>query len=177
MVNLREKISGLNLSVVEEGVMYFFIYGLIGWLIDTVFESMIFDQLLPGGMFQSFRLPIPFAPIYGFGALAIIYLTKRLWNKSLILSVPLAGIIATAVEYFGGIITVALFGHRAWDYSGSFLNLHGHTNLFYAIAWTFLGWSFIKFIHPPVEKIVKVFLMRLRKNIDTDILDKEIKIR
>lgn len=162
MINLRGKISGLNLSIVEEGVMYFFIYGSIGWLIDSVFNSFLFGQITPGGMFRSFLLPIPFAPIYGFGALAIIYLTKRLWNKSLILSVPLAGIIATAVEYFGGIITVALFGHRAWDYSGSFLNLHGHTNLFYAIAWTFLGWSFIKFIHPAVEKSVIKFLTWLK---------------
>ncbi|MDD2758496.1 MAG: putative ABC transporter permease [Patescibacteria group bacterium] len=161
MINLRAKISRLNLSVLEEGVMYFFIYGLVGWLIDTVFESMVFGQFLPGGMFRSFLLPVPFAPIYGFGALAIIYLTKHLWGRHIILSIPLVGVIATAVEYCGGVMTIALFGHRAWDYSGSFLNLQGHTDLFHAIAWTLLGWSFIKFIHPAVEKFVKNFLAKM----------------
>lgn len=162
MLNFRAKIGRLNLSVLEAGVIYFFIYGFIGWLMDSVYGSFLAGQIVLGGMFKSFLLPIPFAPIYGFGALVIILFRKPLWDKHPLLSVPLIGLIATTVEYFGGVITVALFHHRAWDYSGNFLNLQGHISLFYAILWMALGWAFIKFIHPAVEKTVDRFLVGVK---------------
>lgn len=176
MLSFRAKISGINLSALEEGVVYFFMYGFIGWLIDSVFNSFVVGQIAPGGMFKSFLLPIPFAPIYGFGALAIIFLTRHLWKKHPILCIPLVGIIGTAVEYFGGIITVALFHHRAWDYSGSFANLQGHVNLFFGIMWMALGWAFVKFIHPVVEKFVKNLLVKVNFG-HLGVIDRKNKIR
>ena len=154
----RAQISKINLSVIEKAVFYFLIYGFIGWIIDCIGQSSAYGHIVLGGMFRSFLLPIPFAPIYGFGALALIAFKKVLWNKHPLFVMPIAGIILTAVEYLGGELTLVLFHHSAWDYSKNFLNFRGHIDLFNGICWMFLGWAFIKFIHPPVEKLVEKFL-------------------
>lgn len=161
MPNFRAPISKINLSAIESGIIYFLIYGFVGWIIDSLYRSFETGQIFFGGMFQSFFWPIPFAPIYGFGALVLIVFTKTLWNKSPLLVVPVLGVIMTAIEYSGGELTLALLQHRAWDYSSYFLNFRGHIDLLHGIYWMFLGWAFIKYIHPSVEKLAKKLLARL----------------
>ena len=166
------KFFKLDLSVLEQYLAYFVIYGFIGWVIDTMHDSFFNGHLILGGMFKSFLLPIPFAPIYGFGALVIISVKKYLWNKNPLLLAPVAGAIMTAVEYFGGVITLAVFGHRAWDYSNRFANFQGHIDLYHGILWMILGWGFIKYIHPAVEKGVQKLLPGIHR-----VIDKKIAIR
>ncbi|MFA5127739.1 MAG: putative ABC transporter permease [Patescibacteria group bacterium] len=161
---LRSKISKINLSVIESGIIYFVIYGFIGWLIDSMYRSFEAGQIIFGGMFLSFYWPIPFAPIYGFGALILIAFKKVLWNKNPFLVVPAVGIILTAVEYLGGEFTLAVLQHRAWDYSKNFLNFRGHIDLLNGLCWMALGWAFVKFIHPAVEILAKRILTRLHGN-------------
>jgi uncharacterized membrane protein len=126
VLKIRVLIGKINLSVIESGIIYFFIYGFVGWVIDTMYRSFENGQIIFGGMFQSFFWPIPFAPIYGFGALTLIAFKKVLWNRNPLLVVPVIGVIMTAVEYSGGELTLALLRHRAWDYSNYFLNFRGH---------------------------------------------------
>jgi uncharacterized membrane protein len=162
VVNFRARISKINLSVLEACIIYFFIYGFIGWLIDSMYRSFENQQIIFGGMFQSFFWPVPLAPIYGFGALILVAFKKLLWNRHLLIVVPIVGIILTAVEYCGGELTLAVLRHRAWDYSNNFINLRGHIDLLHGICWTALGWAFIKFVHPSVEIMTARILMRLK---------------
>jgi len=156
----------IDLSWLEQYVAYFLIYGLLGWIIDTMHDSFFNGHLILGGMFKSFLLPIPFAPIYGFGALLIISVKKILWDKNPWLLMPIVGLMMTAVEYFGGVITLAVFGHRAWDYSNRFANFHGHIDLYHGILWMVLGLGFVKLIHPSVEKGVQKLLARIHGVVD-----------
>jgi len=158
MIKFDSIISEKIFNIIKAGLFYFLIYGLIGWLIDSIFDSLVFGYLVLGGMFRSFLLPIPFAPIYGFGALVLISFKKIFWNKSPWIILPTVGVIINTIEYFGGVLTLLVLGRRAWDYSGSFANLHGHINLLHGILWMFLGYAFIKIIHPHVEKIAQKYI-------------------
>lgn len=160
MLKLREKIINFNYFFLKAGVLYFFIYGFLGWVVDSCDNTLEAGHLVFGGMFLSFRLPVPFAPIYGFGALAIILFIKKLRKFSPFVLALTAGFISTAVEYVGGEMTVAIFGHRAWDYSNNFLNFRGHIDLAHSIAWMMVGLIFVKIIHPTVARLVKKFLSK-----------------
>lgn len=165
-----------DLSVLEQYVAYFLIYGFVGWIIDTMHDSFFSGHIVLGGMFKSFFLPIPFAPIYGFGALVIISVKKYLWNKNPLLLMPVIGVMITAVEYFGGVITLSVLGHRAWDYSNRFANLHGHIDLYHGILWMILGLGFVKLIHPSVESGVQRLLAGVHFMRNKRVIDKNKKI-
>lgn len=171
------KIFKSGLIILEKYLAYFFIYGLLGWLIDSMHDSFASGQIIFGGMFKSFLLPIPFAPIYGFGALLVISMRKFLWHKNSVLLAFFVGLILTAVEYLGGVVTVTVLGHRAWDYSNRFANLHGHIDLYHGILWMILGWGFVKYIHPAVEKFVNKLLAKIHSAEKRAVIDKKIAIR
>lgn len=85
---------------------------------------------------------------------------------------PVVGAIMTTVEYFGGVVTVTVLGHRAWDYSNRFANLHGHIDLYHGILWMILGWGFVKYIHPSVEKFVNKLLVKIHSAEKQAVIDK-----
>ena len=134
-------------------LFYFFLYGFLGWIMDTACNTFFVGHLDFGGMFKSFFLPIPFAPIYGFGALILIACSKFLEKRGNFSLFFLTGILMTAVEYVGGVFMVNVLYHRAWDYSGNFANFQGHIDLRTSIMWMFLGWFFIRYFHPVVRKL------------------------
>ncbi len=141
-------------------IFYFFLYALLGWFIDTCYSSFVDGRLVFGGMFKSFFLTVPLAPIYGFGALTLIGFSKFLESKGHTLLLLFSGLILSFVEYIGGIFTVGVLQHRAWDYSQNFANLGGHIDLWHGFLWMILGWFFVRYFHPVnknfVEKILKI---------------------
>lgn len=157
------KIKAWDLKVVEMVIFYFILYGFLGWILDSLYSTLSDGRLVFGGMFKSFFLPIPFAPIYGFGALILIGFQKFLESRGHFSLLFLAGLILSAVEYAGGLFTVAVLHHRAWNYSQSFANLQGHVDLWHSFLWMFLGWFFIRFLHPLNKKIIEDILRKIRR--------------
>jgi len=141
-------------------IFYFILYSFLGWILDTCYSSLVEGQLEFGGMFKSFFLPVPLAPIYGFGALTLIGFKKFLESRGHASLLFLSGLILSAVEYFGGLFTVSVLQHRAWDYSQNFTNLGGHIDLWHGFLWMLLGWFFVRYLHPVnknfAEKIFKI---------------------
>jgi len=136
------------LKVVTRILFYFFFYAFLGWMLDTCYSSFIDGRLEFGGMFKSFFLPVPLAPIYGFGALILIGFKRFLEKRGHLSLLFLAGLILSAVEYAGGLFTTAVLQHRAWDYSQNFANLQGHIDLWHGFLWMMLGWFFVRYLHP-----------------------------
>lgn len=141
-------------------IFYFLLYALLGWFIDTCYSSFVDGRLVFSGMFKSFFLPVPLAPIYGFGALTLIGFSKFLESKGPTFLLFFSGLILSFVEYIGGIFTVGVLQHRAWDYSQNFANLGGHIDLWHGFLWMMLGWFFVRYLHPVnknlAEKILKI---------------------
>jgi len=145
----REVIPRLLLAA----IFYFILYSFLGWVVDSVYNSIMNLSWSPGGFFKSFSVPVPLAPIYGFAAATLIFLKYLFGNRHQLTLFFLCGIFATAIEYWGGVWMVKVIGHRAWDYSDQLINLNGHIALKQTIYWFILGWIFINYIHPPFRRL------------------------
>lgn len=130
-------------------VIYFIIYGFLGWLIDTSYRSWLEGYFSPGTW-------IPYMSIiYPFAALVMIYAYKHwlhrrpYWAQYL----ALTGI-ATAIEYAGGWIGVWVLNRQLWDYHYMPFDLHGFINPLHSLTWGILAMFLVHVLHPHLESLL-----------------------
>ena len=61
---------------------------------------------------------------------------------------------ATLLEYVVGAVMEQLFKVRYWDYTKQPCNLHGYICLTSSIAWGFFSILLVRFIHPPIDRLL-----------------------
>ena len=140
-----------ELTKTEELILYFFIYSAIGWILEMIY--CVYEL----GIIQNRGFLIgPICPIYGIGAVSILLITqkKKLNNVKIFI---LALVLFTVLEYVTSVALEWVFHIRWWDYSNEWLNFQGRISLFYSIAWGIFAVIFVKWIHPNIEKLVKLF--------------------
>ena len=129
-------------------VLLFFFYCFCGWVWESCYVSVCQRRWVNRGFLRG-----PLLPIYGSGAIIILFATLpvagNLWLVWL-----LGMLAATALEYVTGAAMEALFKVRYWDYSKQKFNLNGHICLSSSIAWGFFSILLVKFIHPPIGRLL-----------------------
>ena len=129
-------------------VLLFFFYCFCGWVWESCYVSVCQRRWVNRGFLRG-----PLLPIYGSGAIIILFVTLpvagNLWLVWL-----LGMLAATALEYVTGAAMEALFKVRYWDYSKQKFNLNGHICLSSSIAWGFFSILLVKFIHPPIGRLL-----------------------
>lgn len=134
-----------------EYLLYFFVYSFLGWIIETIYAIFVHGYFVKRGFLYG-----PICPIYGFGAVALILLTKKIYKKPFI-KFLIATIAFTVFEYVVSVILEILFGLRWWDYSDDFLNIQGRISLIYSLFWGLIGWVLLEKLHPIIQnKIQKI---------------------
>lgn len=121
----------------------FLLYGIFGWLLDSLKRSWDNRRWTTGGF--SF---LPFAPIYGFGALIVLWLAPVIRAWPLILEFLILAIVLGVFEYLGALYCEIILRQKLWDYSKEKFNLHGRTDLFHLVSWGILALMLIYWIHP-----------------------------
>ncbi len=124
----------------------FFIGSVFGCIIETIYA------IIKNGSFQIRQGLIygPFIPIYGLGSILfyiILLITKKPVNV-FVICVVMGGFL----EFICSLVQEKVFGSVSWDYSNTFMNFDGRTNLQYSIYWGFIGLLFLK-LFPLVDKI------------------------
>ena len=77
----------------ENIFLYFMIYSFLGWLCECIYCSIPEKKFINRGFLMG-----PYCPIYGFGALLVLYLLHPFASNIIILF--LAGVIVTSIlEY------------------------------------------------------------------------------
>ena len=129
-------------------VLLFFFYCFCGWVWESCYVSVCRRQWVNRGFLHG-----PLLPIYGSGAIIILFVTlpaeDHLW---LVWLLGMAA--ATALEYITGAVMERLFKVRYWDYSHHRFNLNGHICLSSSIAWGFFSIFLVRFLHPPVGRLL-----------------------
>ena len=129
-------------------VLLFFFYCFCGWVWESCYVSVCQRRWVNRGFLRG-----PLLPIYGSGAIIILFVTLpvagNLWLVWL-----LGMLAATALEYVTGAAMEALFKVRYWDYSKQKFNLNGHICLSSSIAWGFFSILLVRFLHPPVGRLL-----------------------
>jgi len=131
-----------------EGVFYFFIYSILGWLAEVLFEKVTTDHFVNKGFLNG-----PICPIYGFGALLFL-LCLRPFQGNFLLVFFFSFVLATFLEYITDYVLEHLFHKRWWDYRDYAFNLNGRVCLLFSLFWGCGGVIILYFIHPIVMKTV-----------------------
>ena len=129
-------------------LLFFFLYCFLGWVWESCYVSARQRRWVNRGFLHG-----PLLPIYGFGAVIILWATLPV-RDSLALIFLLGMLAATALEYVTGAAMEALFKVRYWDYSGKPFNLNGHICLTCSLAWGAFSVLLVKVLHPPFEDLV-----------------------
>ena len=125
--------------------LYFFIYCFIGWVWECCYVYLRTHHWENRGFLYG-----PFLPVYGMGALIILWVTiPAKGNPWLIFLLGMLG--ATAIEYICGYINANVLHVRYWDYSNVPFNINGHVCLLCSLVWGIFSILLVKYLHGWVE--------------------------
>lgn len=128
--------------------IYFIIYSVIGWTCEVIFCSILEKRFINRGFLNG-----PLCPIYGFGALIVIFCLTPF--KDSIFLVFIFGIIFTSVlEYLTSYAMEKLFHSRWWDYSSNKFNINGRVCLLNSILFGLMSVFLMFIVHVEVERLV-----------------------
>lgn len=132
-----------------EWIVFFCLYCFIGWAGESLYVSWEHKKWVNRGFLKG-----PFLPIYGSGAIIILFATLPVRNN-----IPLIFLLgmtsATVLEYLTGYVMEKTFKVRYWDYTIQPFNLNGYICLGCSLTWGLCAELLINFIHKPIERLVK----------------------
>ena len=111
-------------------LLEFLAFSSLGWLIDSGYRSLTDKKWINAGFFKG-----PICPIYGFGALVLLFILKYLSFLHPFMLILCASLGLVLVEYLGGIFTEKVLKVKLWDYSFSKYQLGGHIDLLHSVYW------------------------------------------
>ncbi|MEK6940999.1 MAG: putative ABC transporter permease [Nanoarchaeota archaeon] len=114
--------------MVQKYLLFFIIFGFLGWGIDTIYRSIRLNKYSPGTLIPYFAIT------FGTGGAALILLFEYA-QTSLLNHIILGGILVTLIELISGIISYNLLNKRLWDYSKNKYNFLGHIDLLHTFYW------------------------------------------
>jgi uncharacterized membrane protein len=136
--------------MINTEIIYFLIYCFIGWICEEIYCSVSAKKIVNRGFLHG-----PYLPIYGFGAMTVLFLLDPFINNILLLFV--AGMIATSmIEYLGSFFLEKIFHIKLWDYSKNFLNINGRVCLLNSTLFGLLSLLMVYIIHPFVSKYISM---------------------
>ena len=127
---------------------YFLIYFFLGWCIEVCYAALNTKKFINRGFLNG-----PYCPIYGAGAVAVMYFICP-FKKNLLVLFAVSVILTSAIELFTGFGLEKAFHYRWWDYSEVPFNLGGYICLKFSIIWGFACVFVVEIIHPVVKDIV-----------------------
>lgn len=159
MLNVKQSINktfNKPLTKLQLLIISFFIYSVIGWLLESLYSIYELGHFVNRGFLFG-----PLCPIYGYGAIIILLILKP-FNKNNFTLFISSAIILSVFEYLVGFGLDAMFSMRFWDYTNEFLNINGRITLWFSLIWGIGGIIFINFIHPTITKFLKFLTKNLK---------------
>ena len=99
--------------------MLFFIYAILGWIIETTLVSIEKKKFVNRGFLKG-----PWLPIYGCGMILILVLLSCFMTKPLLMFILII-LLCGFLEYMTSYLLEKSFHKKWWDYKDSFLNING----------------------------------------------------
>lgn len=132
-------------------VAIFFLYSLIGWVIDTAVRSLDAKRFKSGNF-----LPLPLCPIYGVGVVSVLLLHDILPPLPILLEGLIYGILCATMELITGLVFLHVFHRRLWVYKGGILNIANFTDLLHVFIWSSLSLFMLYVLQPAIERLLQM---------------------
>ncbi|WKY48472.1 putative ABC transporter permease [Eubacteriaceae bacterium ES3] len=131
--------------------LYFIIYAIIGWICEEVYCSILEGHIVNRGFLNG-----PYCPIYGVGAMVIIYVLAPYANSPL--NIFILGVFLTSLlEYITSWGMEKMFHAKWWDYSDHRFNINGRVCLLNSTLFGLMCLILIYLVHPVVENTLNYF--------------------
>lgn len=128
---------------------YFFIFSLLGYIIESFFYASGDGGILYG----------PYTPVYGIGVCIIVFMTNVIDKKNIKLKgfyIFLTGfVILSFIEYIGGILIEKIFKVVFWNYISMKFHIGNYISLEMAIIWGIASLIISYLIKPFCDKWIK----------------------
>ena len=153
IVNNHIEQSVIDMSSYLNNFLFFAILGFI-------YENIL--QLILTGDFTSNPFYGPWMPIYGFGVIIMIFLTRLIfnnlkikrWQKIIILFISVT-VILTIIELVGGYLTEFIFHKSFWNYTDMKYNFGKYISLEVSLVWGTACLIFLYVVKPLTDKFIK----------------------
>lgn len=129
----------------------FFIFCNIGWVQESIIESLYHKRLINRGFLKG-----PYIPIYGVGGMTMLLMCMPFRDNGL--AVYFVGLIScTALEYFVGWLMETLFHKQFWDYSMLRFTFKNRISLLSSLFWGLLSLFMVYILYGIIDVIVNSF--------------------
>ncbi len=132
-------------------ILLFFCYSFIGYILEVIEVYRVSHSIV----FSRGFLIGPYLPIFGFGAVLMIYILEPYKNDYVVLFV-LGLVICCLLEYFTSLIMEKIFKLRWWDYSDMRFNINGRVCLETGVKFGLGGIIIVKFFNPILISILSL---------------------
>jgi uncharacterized membrane protein len=129
-------------------ILMFFFYSVLGWILEVIYSFAVRKKLVNRGFLYG-----PLCPIYGVGALLVLFLLRPFQGNVLVLFL-MTGLMTTALEYTVSYTLEKLFKTTWWDYSNSKFNVNGRICLRSTVSFGVVGVVVVKFLHPVLRNLI-----------------------
>jgi uncharacterized membrane protein len=129
----------------------FMLCSTLGLVIETAYHLVLFGSLESrAGLVWG-----PFSPIYGSGACLYTICLNRFHDKNIIVIFLVAMVVGMTLEFCTSFMMQYGFGVIAWDYTGTFGNIDGRTNIAFGMMWGFLGVVWVRVLLQLVLRMMR----------------------
>lgn len=134
----------------------FFVYSIFGFITEAILG------LIMGNGFKSGILNGCWTPVYGIGAVTILFISQylfknlhmnRFWETVIMFFV--VAIVLSTLEAIGGVLIEKLFGQVFWDYSNQKFNIGHYVSLGMTLVWGIASVVFVYIIHPLLKGLIQ----------------------
>lgn len=130
------------------GYAYFVIYAFLGWVCEDIYCGIGKRKFINRGFLYG-----PYCPIYGFGAILVLYPLLAL-GKHPVYVFLLGTLITSLLEYVTSWGMEKLFHTRWWDYSERKWNIHGRVCFRNSVLFGLLCLVVVFWVHPIIQGFV-----------------------
>jgi len=123
-------------------------YSFLGWVAEVSYVLVREKSLQNRGFLTG-----PFVPIYGFGAIALVYLVLPYIDNPFVVFVASVAITST-LEFVTHLVLDKAFHIKLWDYSDRPFNLQGRICLENSLLFGALGLLLIYVLHPAFVQLL-----------------------
>ncbi len=133
---------------IDRILCYFFAYAVLGYIVEVLYCSIPQKRFVNRGFLYG-----PYLPIYGFGALFVVYSFSS-WADSPLLVFLGAFFGTSMLEYASSMLLEYVFHAKLWDYSTYRANLHGRVCLLNSTLFGLLSLFVFYVLHPRIIRMV-----------------------
>lgn len=128
---------------------YFIVYAFLGWVCEDIYCGIGKRKFINRGFLYG-----PYCPIYGFGALLVIYPLLMVSKHPIV--VFIFGMVLTSIlGYITSFVMEKLFATRWWDYSTYPFNINGRICLQNSLLFGLMALVVVYGLHPIVSRFVE----------------------